>query len=235
MTHYPDPRRFEGVTNWLLASALSVGAVSLLLLIATFALFPGIGSPTYLGALAALTLAVGFLGRNARSLRDVGWRKLAAASVVSCGFAGSLIAAILIYPGLNLESRGYADRTQRRASDARESADQMAFYQARRICFDAVSARTMNSTGADRKSGLNSVARYRDGTNQRVISVTGQTSLVSYGGKTALNAFACEVEGAEVVKIAVVPEADRHPGDVLVPRPVKRLPSYGSARDEAGG
>jgi hypothetical protein len=235
MTHYPDQRRFEGVTNWLLASALSVGVVSLLLLVASFALFPGISSRAYLWALAALTLVAGFMGRNAYPFRDTGWRKLAAASVVSCGFAGSLITAILIFPGLNLESRGYADRAQRRASDARESADQLAFYQARRICFDAVSARTMNSTGADRESGLNSVARYRDGTNRRVISVTGQTSLMSYGGKTALNAFACEVEGAEAVKIAVVPEADRHPGEVLVPQPVKRLPSYGSARDGAGG
>lgn len=229
MTHYPDPRRFEGVTNWLLASTLSVGAVSLLLVIASFALFPGISTQTYLAALAVLTLATGFLGRNAGFLRNAGWRKLATASVLSCGLAASLIAAVLIYPSLNLESRAYADRTQRRATHARDSADQLAFYQARRVCFDAVSARTMNSTGADRESAMKAAAQYRTGTNRHVISVTGQTSLRTPPDKLVLNAFACEVAEGVVVKIAVVPEADRKPGEVLIPQPVRHSPSYRDA------
>ena len=228
MTHYPDPRPFEGFMNWLLACVFSIGPVSLVLAIMSIAIYPTLSSRTYLAVLAALTLAVGFACRNARLLLEAGWRKRAAASVLSCVIAGGLIGGSLIDPGPSRGSEAFADRAQRRAVAATESADQMAFHQARRVCSEAVIAESRSPAAADREGTQNAAATYRPGTNGQVISVTGQTSLTVSPGKMALTAFACEVMDGKVAKISVVPEADRKLGDTLVLHPIRSFQPYRS-------
>lgn len=221
MTYYPDSRPFEGVTNWLLVSVLSLGPISLLLVIASFAIYPTMSSRTYFAALAALALVVGFAGRNARFLADAGWRKLTGGAVLSCALAGGLSAAILIPSGPALGSKAYADGVRQRNMAAGDAADQLAFYQARRICFAAVRGQARVTFEAEQEGASKAAALYRAGTNKEVISVSGQTSLITPLGATVRNAFACDVAGGEVVKIALVPETDRRPGDALALKPVR--------------